>query len=395
MRQLVTSGAAAQYAMTAAFFFLPLSKPLLYITLLVASILFICSERFVEAWRGFRPQPWLAPALLLAILPGLSLLLHEDPGHTELNLSYYWIAAFIVYLASSRMPVMPWIRAFVAGVFIVFCYVQIRFPGEVHLATGLAALGNYILYSQLLAIATVLLSILYKHDSRRIVRLACLAGMGLFFIGLVSGDGRSGLLSLLLLLPLVVGNMVAQKNRKLVLVGCLIGLLLVGLSPRVQKRINEGISDLKLMQQDRKETSLGYRVDMWNTAAEVVRAHPVFGAGQGGFARAWNNRHLTAEAKGFVEPHNAFLFFASSYGLVGLAALLWLYAAVLWTGWRHRQSFEGGVVFAFAVVCIVGSMTNTMFMGAVSHAWLMLFIGLQGSLLRPGLPCMQRQGATA
>jgi O-antigen ligase len=84
-----------------------------------------------------------------------------------------------------------------------------------------------------------------------------------------------------------------------------------------------------------------------------------------------------------VEPHNAYLFFATSYGLIGLIALIWLYAALLWTGWRHRHSLEGGIVFAFAVICIVGSLTNTMFMGTVSHLWMILFIGLQGGLLYP------------
>jgi O-antigen ligase len=383
MKELVKSGVAAQHALTAAFFFLPLFKPMLFLSLLAAIVLLLASDRFTEAWRQATLQPWLLPALILSILPGLSLLLHEDPGQTELNLSYYWLTAFVVYLASSRLRIVPWLWAFVAGVFIVFCYVQIRFPGHVELATGLAALGNYILYSQLLAIAIVLLSILYKHETRPILRLVCIAGMAVFFFGLVSGDGRSGLLSLLLLLPLVAGNMVAKENRRMVLVVCLVGLLATGMAPRVQKRINAGINDLKLMQQDRKDTSLGYRLDMWQTAVDVVSAHPVFGAGQAGFEKAWHARHLKGEAQRFIEPHNAFLFFASSFGLIGLAALVWLYAAMLWTGWRHRHSMEGSVVFAFAVICIVGSATNTMFMGAVSHTWVMLFIGLQGSLRHP------------
>ncbi|MFC7514729.1 O-antigen ligase family protein [Herbaspirillum sp. GCM10030257] len=393
MKELVKSGVAAQHALTAAFFFLPLFKPVMFLSLLAAIVLFLASDRFSEAWRQATLQSWLLPALILSILPGLSLLLHDDPTQTELNLSYYWLAAFLVYLASSRMRIVPWLWAFVAGIFIVFCYVQIRFPGQVELATGLAALGNYILYSQLLAIAVVLLSILYKHETRRILRLICVAGMAVFFFGLVSGDGRSGLLSLLLLFPLVAGNMVSKKNRRLVLVVCLAGLLATAMAPRVQKRINAGINDLKLMQQDRKDTSLGYRLDMWQTAADVVRAHPVFGAGQAGFEKAWHARHPKGQAQSFIEPHNAFLFFASAFGLIGLAALVWLYAAMLWTGWCHRHTMEGGVVFAFAVVCIVGSVTNTMFMGAVSHTWVMLFIGLQGSLQHPAVRRVALQSA--
>ncbi len=380
MRQWVTSGAAAQLALIASFFSLSISKPAFFLCLLAAIILFGASNHFPAAWRDMRMLPWMPPALVLAALPLLSVFIHGYSDHAELNLSYYWAAAFLVYLAAGRLPVRPWMWAFVLGVFTVFCYVQIFFPGRVEFARGLAALGNYILYSQFLAIGVVLLSILYRHEERRSLKLVCLAGMALLFYGLVSGDGRSGLVSLLILLPVVVGNLFVRSNRRMILIGCLIGVTLVVMSPRVQKRIDAGLNDIRLMQQNQHNTSLGYRYDMWRTALDVIVEYPVLGAGPGGFGKAWNRRHLTPEAVHFVEPHNAFLFYAASYGLVGLAALLWLYAAMLWTGWRCRHSMEGSIVFAFAVICVMGSLTNTMFMGAVSLAWMMLFTGLQGSL---------------
>jgi O-antigen ligase len=280
------------------------------------------------------------------------------------------------------MRVQPWIKAFLVAVLIVFCYVQIRFPGRLDDATGLAALANYILYSQFLAIGTVLLSVLYRHEHDRRLKPLYLAGMALFFFGLISGEGRSGLLALLVLLPFILGNLFPGTSRSKLLLGCLIAVLVVLMSPKVQTRIHAGINDLKLMQQDDTETSLGYRADMWKTAYEVWREHPLLGAGPDGFRIAWHGRPLSQEAQAFVEPHNAFLFYASSYGVAGLAALLWLYAALLWTGWRTRQTLEGGIVFSFAVILVFGSLTNTMFMGATSHAWLMLFIGLQGGLLQ-------------
>lgn len=380
MRQWVTTGAAAQFALIVTFFTLPLSKPAFFLCLLAAIILFVASSHFAMAWRNMKLLPWMPPALVLAALPLLSFFIHGDSEQAEFNLSYYWVAAFLIYLAAGRLPIRPWMWAFTAGVFVVFCYVQVFFPGRVEFARGLSALGNYILYSQFLAIGVVLLSILRRHEQRRWLKLACLAGMALFFYGLVSGDGRSGLVSLLILLPMVVANLFVRSNRSLILVGCLVALMLVVMSPRVQKRIDAGINDIRLMQQDQKNTSLGYRYDMWQTALDVIVEYPVLGAGPSGFGKAWNRRHLTPEAVHFIEPHNAFLFYAASYGLVGLAALLWLYAAMLWTGWRCRHSMEGSIVFAFAVICVVGSLTNTMFMGAVSLAWMMMFIGLQGSL---------------
>jgi len=396
MRQWVTSGAAAQWALIATFFSLPLSKPAFFLCLTAAGILFAASNHFAAACRNIRLLPWVPAALALAALPLLSVFIHGYSKDAELNLSYYWIAAVIVYLASGRLPVRPWIWAFAAGVFVVFCYVQAFFPGRVEHAKGLAALGNYILYSQFLAIGVVLLSILHRHEERRGLKLVCLAGMAFFFYGLVSGDGRSGLVSLLILLPMVIGNLFVRSNRRMILIGCLVGVTLVVMSPRVQKRIDAGINDIRLMQQDQHNTSLGYRYDMWRTALDVIVEYPVLGAGPNGFGKAWHRRHLTPEAVHFVEPHNAFLFYAASFGLVGLASLLWLYAAMLWTGWRCRHSMEGSVVFAFSVICVAGSLTNTMFMGAVSLGWMMLFIGLQGSLQTAfPKPVAQARGAAA
>lgn len=384
MRQLLKSGMAAEAAFAAAFFLLPLSKSLTYTALLAAFVMFFASERFVEARHSWRMQPWVLPALALAVVPWLSLLIHRHAAQEPfyLYLSYYWLLAFVTWLAAGTMRIQSWIRAFLAGVLIVFCYVEIRFPGQLDSATGLAALGNYILYSQFLAVAVVLLSILYRHEARRHWRLLYLAGMSVFFFGLVSGSGRSGLLAVVVLLPFIIGNLFPGLSRTKILLGCLIAVVIVLMSPKVQTRISAGVNDLKLLQHDNAQTSLGYRAEMWKTAWQVWREHPVLGAGPYGFREEWHKRTLSDEAQAFVEPHNAFLFYASSYGLLGLGALVWLYAALLRTGWRERHSLEGGIAFAVAVIVIFGSLTNTMFMGATSRAWLMLFIGLQGALLQ-------------
>ena len=130
----------------------------------------------------------------------------------------------------------------------------------------------------------------------------------------------------------------------------------------------------------------------------MFRAHPLAGGGQASFEQAWASQPRGEAAKSFVEPHNAFLFYASFYGVFGLLALLWLYAALLRTGWRQRQSFEGRIVFAFALMLVLCSFTNTVFMGSVSRAWVMMFLGLQGALLYSAsrqAPARQRKAVSA
>ncbi|HYD61904.1 MAG TPA: O-antigen ligase family protein [Noviherbaspirillum sp.] len=380
----VQSGSAAEKAFCAAFFFLPVSKALLFLSLALAFTLFVASGGLVDALRRWRTYPWVLPALILAALPILSLAVHDDRAAalSHLGLSYYWLFAFGVFLAAARYPVLPWLRAFLAGLFVVFCFAT-------GTATGLfvspwlpAALYNYILYSQLLAMGIVLMSVLYRHEPVQKIRLLYLLGMAVFYAGLLTGDGRSGMLAVLVLLPFIFFNLFPRASTVKVMLVCAAAAAVLLMSPRVQTRIEAAVNDFRLMQSAVTETSLGYRYEMWRTAAAVVRAHPLTGAGPEGFSKEWHSTPRTGEGVGFVEPHNAFLYYAASYGLPGVIALIWLYAALLWTGWKQRASLEGGVLFAFAVVCIVGSFTNTMFRGTISHAWLMLFIGLHGGLLR-------------
>lgn len=373
---------ATQNAYAVAFFFLPLSKALLFIALAIAFILFVAGGGFRRALRCWRTFPWVAPAAILATLPLVSLLIH--PASSKLVIhsesSYYWIIAVMTFLAASQMRVLPWVRALLCGILVGFLYAQLPYKGW-WLLDPPSLIANYILYSQFLAIGVVLLSILYKHETSKGLRAAYIAGMVMFFAGLTAGMGRTGMWVVLFLLPFIITNLFTKQNRTKAALLCVVACVALLMAPTVQKRIKDAASDMQLLQQNVTQTSLGYRLEMWKTAWGVFRAHPLVGGGAAGFEAAWASQPRGEEGKAFVEPHNAFLFFASFYGIFGLLALVWLYAAVFWTGWQRRHSFEGGVVLAFALILILSSFTNTVFMGSVSRAWVMLFLGLQGALL--------------
>ncbi len=373
---------ATQVAYTAAFFFLPLSKAFLFILLAVAFMLFVAGGGFARALRAWRSLPWTVPAAILAALPVLSMLVHPSSAKPVVHAesSYYWIIAVMTFLAASQLRILPWLRALLAGTLVGFLYAVLPYKGWWPLDPP-SLIANYILHSQFLAIGVVLLSILYKYETSKRIRLAYAVGMVLFFAGLSSGMGRTGMWVVLVLLPFIITNLFTKQNRAKAALLCVLACAALLMAPTVQKRIKDAASDMQLLQQNVTQTSLGYRLEMWKTAWGVFRAHPLVGGGPAGFEAAWTSQPRGAEGKAFVEPHNAFLFYASFYGIFGLLALLWLYAAVFWTGWQRRHSFEGGVVLAFALMLILFSFTNTVFMGSVSRAWVMLFLGLQGALL--------------
>jgi O-antigen ligase len=303
----------------------------------------------------------------------------------------------MTFLVASQTRILPWIRALLLGTFVGFCYAQLPYKGWWPLDPP-SLIANYILYSQFLAIGVVLLSILYKYETSKGLRAVYAVGMVLFFAGLASGMGRTGMWVVLVLLPFIITNLFAKQNRAKAALLCIIAGMALLMAPTVQKRIKDAASDIQLLQQNVTQTSLGYRAEMWKAAWGVFRANPLVGGGQAGFEAAWASQLKGNEGKAFVEPHNAFLFYASFYGAFGLLALLWLYGALLLTGWRQRQSFEGRIVFAFALILVLCSITNTVFMGSVSRAWVMMFLGLQGALLytaRQPPPAPQQEAVSA
>jgi O-antigen ligase len=388
---------ASENAFCAAFFFLPVSKPLMFLSLGTAFLLFMASGGLANIRQSWQTFPWVMPALILSALPWVALLVHSDPhqqSESHLHLGYYWLMAFMVFLVSSQMSIVPWMRAFLWGTFAVFCYSQLNQNGLLQFNSVPSALNNTIMFSQFLALGIALLSILYKHENKWRVKTFYLTGMAVFFWGVAAGSGRTGMLTVLILLPWIFSNIFGREYRRKVLIGCLIAGALLAMSPMVQHRIGQAVNDLQSLEKNVTETSIGYRFEMWGTAWDIFRAHPILGEGPSAFKNEWNKQPQSDNAKAFVEPHNAFFFYASSYGFIGLAALIWLYAALLWTGWTHRYSLEGGICFAFAVVCIAGSFTNTMFAGTVSRSLVMLFIGLQGSLLyAASKPILRQQKA--
>lgn len=376
--------AASGYFFLAAFFFLPISKALMFVSLALAFLLFVVGGGGANAAKVWQAQPWMAPALILCALPLLSLLIHAAPRDNlaHLNLAYYWLIAFLVFCASGQMAALGWLRAYLLGLALVMAYLQLWQSGALDLGTPPSAFSNTIMYSQFLALGIGLLAVLYRHDGCGRARLLYLAAMALFFVALADNLGRTGMLSMLLLLPFIFHQLFGPGSRAKVFAACLVAGALLASSPIVQHRTGAAFDDLRLLEHHESRTSLGYRVEMWHTGWEIFRANPLLGAGYSAFHTEWNKSPREAGAQAFVEPHNAFVFFAAAYGVVGLAALLWLYGALLWSGWRRRHTLAGGVMFVFAVVLVSGSFTNTMFTGAVSRALIMLFIGWQGALAR-------------
>jgi O-antigen ligase len=142
-----------------------------------------------------------------------------------------------------------------------------------------------------------------------------------------------------------------------ILLIALIGYELIGI---IQHRMDLIYHDLADFQRGNRDTSIGIRLQLWQTACYLFSEHPVFGVGPGGFARMMtplsSSGMLTpiAASYGRGEVHNEILAKASELGIFGILSLMSIYAIpliIFIRATRSRISQERSA--AFMGICLV------------------------------------------
>jgi len=129
-------------------------------------------------------------------------------------------------------------------------------------------------------------------------------------------------------------------------------------SSRLQDRVGLVASEFQAWQpNDGKETSTGDRLNFYYNTLNIVKQHPWFGVGTGGFTAAF-----TKQTQGVLQthnPHNEYLLITVQTGVAGLALLLYLF----YTQWRcaawpdnpFDQDAARGLVLAYLISCAFNS----------------------------------------
>jgi O-antigen ligase len=140
--------------------------------------------------------------------------------------------------------------------------------------------------------------------------------------------GRSGYVALIVMAAAVVTFLVRGSWRIKALAGLgvllCVGLLLAS-NAQVRGRFEQALREFATADQSATPTSLGYRAAFWPTTLRMVRDHPIFGVGTGGFADGYRPYGQSIEGwRGgdTGDPHNQFLKILGEQGLIGLVAFL-------------------------------------------------------------------------
>jgi O-antigen ligase len=105
------------------------------------------------------------------------------------------------------------------------------------------------------------------------------------------------------------------------------------------KRFTEGLSQLKLDKSGINEW-LAFRFFHWTAAAEVIREHPLLGAGLGTFDKLYREVKLPDDSYLTAYTHAIYLDIYAEMGLVALAGFVGLYCVAVVLSWKLYRARE-------------------------------------------------------
>ncbi len=222
---------------------------------------------------------------------------------------------------------------------------------------------------------------MFDLKRRKVRHLAGLVSLGLFYLFFLA-KARAAWIGLA-----ISTVYIALSKKKVWLIGLLILLVAV---PFILKMEMAGYIF--------GASSMGDRASMWNTGAQIFKAHPIIGNGLNTFFvkfREYRNDKFKGLKGSYA--HNCYLQMAADTGLIGLVSFLWLilsYFISIIKGIRgmddgFHKSLVWGIsigVFAFLVQSFFD--TNLYSLNLATLFW--FAIGLSQSILKVssiGTPC--------
>jgi O-antigen ligase len=397
MQALSLKENAEQFSRHAAAFLgfsIPLSVALDNVLLALIALAWLAGGDFRRKFATIAANPAAISALALFGLLAAGLAWGSRyPGHGLSYLLKYIDLLFIPILvtvfrdAHTRERALRW---FCAGMVVSFVVAELAasgmLAGNALLNRGAGfAVKHSITHGLLSAFAAFVFALACARESRRPLQLlyGVLALVAVKNVAII-GISRTGYLVLTLL---ALYFFFAHFGRRGLLAAALAGALsfaaLYGASEQFRERVDTVVVDQGNWRSKwTSRESVTVRIEWYRASLEVVRDHPVLGAGTGAFPRA-----LTERAEGrkinAPNPHNEYLVIAMQIGLAGLALLVHLWWQQLRLAARLATPVEThlarGLVIAIATGCLFNSFLLDHTEGLL-YAW---FSGLLFAGLRP------------
>ena len=374
--------------------FLPLSKSAVTVLVGIAALylfsLAIAKGAYRAELKHFLDQPLLVPVLLPVgvAIAGLSLTEHLSDGLGIVNklatlpLAYLVIAVLVDAAdsgPSGSRTAETALLVFIAGVLLldgIAALTYLGIIGQRKFTLPVYPMNvHHIWFSNLNAVGLyAALSFLFfgMVKSNRALRIFLAVFLVFAVFSILFSLSRTAWFGLFAA-GIVLSYLLARTKRWFLLAlatmiaGC---LLAYQFSAIVQSRVNSIFSDIALYTRGETFSNVGDRFVMWKAAFSMFLSNPLMGVGTGDYM-ATMREYIAAgtvpeRILGFNQPHNMYLFALATNGLLGLAALLFLFSRVLVLSLPLREAQPGQKQFRFLAVAVavhylVAGLTDSLF----------------------------------
>lgn len=348
-------GAVNAWVLALLAFCLPLSAALGSVLSLLFMALWLLEGDYRRKFKEMRDNPMTWAVLLYLAVLALGILWNAHLDESLREIRRQWKVLLIPIFLTGLRPgeQRRVIGAFIAGAGLmalstVLVWLDwLRYPRVS--AKHMILVRSGVTYNPMLAFALylVLHQLIWGQALRFRMRLFLAPLLALMVVSMFMTGGRAGQVGFLVLLALWCVQCLRDSRWRaalaMILAPVLVFVAAYNQSPVFHKRVEQAKSDLLVFKKNPR-SSVGLRLFWSRESLDMMREAPfavqLVGVGTGGFKSAYATYHAEHSPKMPAapgNPHNQYVLTLVQNGLVGVAALLWLFITQIRLAWRRGR----------------------------------------------------------
>ncbi len=367
-------------------FTIPLSSTLRSVGVSLSVILLLLDPARHADLKKLCKQKVILIALVFFIFSAVACLwstasLYEKWTVIEKYSKLLYLPFFMLAFREPRVRNMA-LHAFLLAMFITCVLLLLKAAGLFHYGGQDPGemFRNHIMTGYMMVFAAYLAAYFAYADSRLGHRIAY-GGLAvvLSYQVLFTGTGRMAYMAYALLAALWIFQIFSW--RKALIIAGIGGVVFMGvyvMNPTMQFLVHQVKDDWGLYHQNKKDTSLGFRLQFHAYAYDLFKRDPWFGYGTGSFAHAFHVENpvpeWSASRPKLLEPHSQYWMVASELGITGLILFMLLLGNLWVSCWRTHETRVLGL--AVLLPMIVGNFTDSLLLYSGSGYFFLFFAAL-------------------
>jgi O-antigen ligase len=357
------------------------------ISLAILFLFWAISGNYTYKLNKILSNPGAIVSLLLFLVIGLCTLFSPELTHESFRAWFRYHGLLFIPIIISLINENKYrdyaINTFLLASCIVILISYLKWFGIVPIdfirldGNGPVAFRHSISQSIFIAYAIYLTFHKYKNSQNRI-QIAWLILILIFLANIfVVVDSRSGQISFIAMFGLFLYRYWKASYLKYLLALLLSAIVIFQFDVfRPKLRLFNIQNEIHLAQAEQQINSAGYRLELWSNTLLLVERHLLLGGGAGSLEREYKafvpTDHIAIATK-FANPHSSYILMLQESGLIGLAALIFLYYWHWAIASRLNKQFVYGSALKGLIVCFaISSLFNCMLWGGEAKFYYLL-----------------------